>query len=174
MVERLTEKQRRHWRTRLVQPEVSASQDFASLAPAVHRGSTVVFKQLADARDDWRSERYTYGLYGTPTTRELALRIADLEGARASIVVPGGQAAIALVYLAFCQSGSHALVPESAYRPNRELADKLLAGLGIHVATYDPLVGAEIARLIRPNTSLIWCEKEPASIWRSLEDHSTR
>ena len=122
-----------HWRTKLVHPAVAASRDFRSLVPATHRGSTVVFDRVADARDDWQSEGYSYGLYGTPTTRELALRIADLEGARASFVVPGGQAAIALVYFALCRAGDHALVPESAYRPNRELADKLLAGLGIDV-----------------------------------------
>ena len=159
----------RHWRTKLVHPEVVASQDFHSLVPAIHRGSTVLFEHVAQARDDWRGDGYTYGLYGTPTTRELALRVADLEGARASFVVPGGQAAIALVYLAFCRAGDHALVPESAYRPNRDIADALLAGLGIEVEAYDPLAGADIAALIRPNTRLIWCES-PGTITMEVQD----
>ena len=60
----------------------------------MHRGSTVIFDRLTDARDDWRGDGYAYGLYGTPTTRELAIRVAELEGARASFVVPGGQAAV--------------------------------------------------------------------------------
>jgi cystathionine beta-lyase len=158
-----------HWRTKLVHPGVTAPQDFRALVPAVHRGSTVLFDRVADARDDWRGDGYTYGLYGTPTTRELALRVADLEGAKASFVVPGGQAAIALVYLAHCRAGDHALVPENAYRPNRELADKLLAGLGIEVQAYDPLLGAEIATLIRPNTRLIWCES-PGTITMEVQD----
>lgn len=150
---------RPHWRTRLIQPDVEVPQNFVSLAPAVHRGSTVVFKRLADARDDWRGETYTYGLYGMPTARELGLRISDLEGARHTFVVPGGQAAIALVYLSFCKTGSHALVPESAYRPNRELADNLLASLGIEVEPYNPLIGGQIGDLIRTNTALVWCDK---------------
>lgn len=158
-----------HWRTKLVHPIVAASQDFRSLVPAVHRGSTVLFERLADARDEWRGEGYSYGLYGTPTTRELALRVADLEGARASFVVPGGQAAIALVYLAFCRAGDHALLPESAYRPNRELADNLLAGLGIEVEAYDPLIGAGITAHIRPTTRLIWCES-PGTITMEVQD----
>ena len=160
---------RPHWRTRLIQPQVQAPAGFRSLAPAVYRGSTVVFERLADARDEWSADRYTYGLYGTPTTLELAARIAELEGAVGSFVIPGGQAAIALVYLAFCQAGSHALVPESAYRPNRELADTLLAGLGIEVEAYDPLIGADISRLIRANTCLIWCES-PGSITMEVQD----
>lgn len=160
---------RRRWQTRLVQPSIIVPDGFNSLAPAVHRGSTVVFDDLASARDDWRGEQYTYGLYGTPTTRELAKRIADLENAHQTFVTPGGQAAILLVYLAFCRVGSHVLVPESAYGPNRELADELLAGLGIAVEAYDPLTGAGIAERIRPETALIWCES-PGSITMEVQD----
>jgi cystathionine beta-lyase len=160
---------RRDWRTRLIQPDVGAPGGFVSLAPAVHRGSTVVFECLADAQDDWRAGRYTYGLYGTPTVLELGTRIADLESAQHSFVVPGGQAAIVLVYLAFCTAGSHALVPESAYGPNKELGPGLLGGLGISVETYPPTIGADLARLIRPETRLIWCES-PGSITMEVQD----
>lgn len=157
------------WRTRLIQPDVRAPGGFISLVPAVQRGSTVVFERLADAQDDWRSGRYTYGLYGTPTVLELGARIADLEGARHSFVVPGGQAAIVLTYLAFCAAGCHVLVPESAYGPNKELGPGLLQGLGIEVQTYPPSIGGDIAVLIRPETCLIWCES-PGSITMEVQD----
>ncbi len=129
----------------------------------------MVFERLADVRDDWRSGRYTYGLYGTPTVLELGLRIADLEGARHSFVVPGGQAALVLVYLAFCTAGSHVLVPESAYGPNKELGPGLLQGLGISVETYPPMIGGDLAHLIRPETRLVWCES-PGSITMEVQD----
>jgi cystathionine beta-lyase len=146
------------------------SRRFTSLAAVTYRGSTIVFDRLADAVDDWRAAAgYTYGLYGTPTTRELAARVAELEGATHTFVLPGGQAALALVYLAYCRTGDHALLPESAYGPNRQLADGLLAGLGIEVEPYDPLLGRQIERLIRPNTSLIWCES-PGSITMEIQD----
>lgn len=157
------------WQTRLVQPRNFDSSSFRSLAPATYRGSTVIFDRLADAEDDWHGDRYTYGLYGTPTTRELAERIAELEGATRTVVTPGGQAAILLIYLAFCRTGSHALVPESAYGPNRELADDLLPGLGVEVEAYDPMIGAGIASLLRPNTALVWCES-PGSITMEVQD----
>lgn len=160
---------RRNWPLLVVDPRTRAPSGFRSLVPPTHRGSTVIFDRLADARDDWRGQSYTYGLYGTPTTRELALRIAELEGALATFIVPGGQAAILLIYLAYCASGDHALVPESAYRPNRELADTLLKRLGIEVEAYDPLIGADIARLLRPNTRLVWCES-PGSITMEVQD----
>ncbi|MEY9459697.1 cystathionine beta-lyase/cystathionine gamma-synthase [Bradyrhizobium ottawaense] len=160
---------RRDWRTRLIQPDVQAPGGFVSLVPAVHRGSTVVFERLADAQDGWRTGRYTYGLYGTPTVLELGARIADLEGARHSFVVPGGQAAIVLAYLGFCTAGSHVLVPESAYGPNKELGPGLLKGLGISVEAYPPMIGAGLARLIRAETRLIWCES-PGSITMEVQD----
>lgn len=159
-----------HWRTRLIAPGPNAPPGFHSLAPTVHRGSTVVFDRLADAVDDWRqAERYTYGLYGTPTTLELGLRIKALDGGHYCFVAPGGQAAIALVFLAYCRAGSHVLIPGSVYGPTAELAEDLLAGFGVEVERYDPLIGGAIASLIRPETSLVWCES-PGSITMEVQD----
>jgi cystathionine beta-lyase len=159
-----------HWRTALIHADATPPGEFNALVPAVHRGSTVVFTRLAEARDDWRQDAgYTYGLYGTPTTRELGLRIARLEGASHTVLVPGGQAALALVYFSYCTAGSHVLVPESAYGPSLELASGLLSGLGVEVEAYDPLVGAGIAELLRPNTALVWCES-PGSITMDVQD----
>ena len=157
------------WRTRLVQSEVAVPGGFRSLAPAVHRASTTVFERIEDASEDWRPGAYTYGLYGTPTTVELGLRISELERARHTLVVPGGQAALMLVYLSLCRAGSHALLPRSAYGPNRALASDLLAGLGVEVESYDPLIGGGIGALIRPNTALIWCES-PGSVTMEVQD----
>jgi cysteine-S-conjugate beta-lyase len=159
-----------HWRTRLISADIQAPPGFRPLAPAVHRGSTVVFDRLADVSDDWeQKDRYTYGLYGTPTTLELGRRIAALDGARHTFVTPGGLAALALVFFAYCRAGSHVLIPESAYGPMKELAEDLLAGFAIEVERYDPLIGAGIAALIRPHTALIWCES-PGSITMEVQD----
>ena len=112
------------WRTKLLNPSLKARQDYRSLAVPVYRGSTVLFHDQAVVTDDWRQAEYgySYGLYGTPTTLELAARLAELEGASETFIVPGGQAAIALIYFAYCQAGSHALVPHSAYGPNKAMA----------------------------------------------------
>jgi cystathionine beta-lyase len=160
-----------HWRSKLIHPGAHAPANFRSLVTPVHRGSTVVFDRQADVSDDWRQTEngYSYGLYGTPTVLELGARIAEIEGAHHVFVVPGGQAAISLIYLAYCNSGNHALVPITAYGPNRELAGGLLKRLGITVEAYDPLIGAGIARLIRDNTALIWTES-PGSVTMEIQD----
>jgi cystathionine beta-lyase len=160
-----------HWRSKLIHPAAKAPSGFRSLVTPTHRASTVLFGRQADVTDDWRqAERgYSYGLYGSPTVMELGARIAEIEGARHSFVVPGGQAAIALIYLAFCKAGSHALIPVTAYGPNRALADGLLKGLGITVEAYDPLIGAGIADRIRDTTALIWTES-PGSVTMEVQD----
>src|SRR5579863_8594305 len=160
-----------HWRSKLIHPGARAPANFRSLTTPTYRGSTVVFERQADVSDDWRQTEngYTYGLYGTPTVLELGARIAEIEGAHHSFVVPGGQAAISLIYLAFCKTGAHALVPFTAYGPNRELAGGLLRDLGITVEAYDPLIGAGIAQLIRDNTALVWVES-PGSVTMEVQD----
>jgi cystathionine beta-lyase len=160
-----------HWRSKLIHPGAHAPGHFRSLTTPTYRGSTVVFERQADVSDDWRQTEngYTYGLYGTPTVLELGARIAEIEGAHHSFVVPGGQAAISLIYLAFCKTGAHALVPFTAYGPNRELAAGLLRDLGITVEAYDPLIGAGIAKLIRDNTALVWVES-PGSVTMEVQD----
>jgi cystathionine beta-lyase len=160
-----------HWRSKLIHPGAHAPANFRSLATPTYRGSTVVFERQADVSDDWRQTEhgYSYGLYGTPTVLELGARIAEIEGAHHSFVVPGGQAAISLIYLAFCRSGTHALVPITAYGPNRELAGGLLQRLGISVEAYHPLMGAQIAKLIREDTALIWTES-PGSVTMEIQD----
>jgi len=159
------------WRTKLLNPTPHARQDYQSLATPVYRGSTVVFNHQNAVTDDWRQAEngYSYGLYGTPTSLELAARIAGIEGAKETFIVPGGQAAIALIYLSYCQAGSHALVPVSAYGPNKAMAEGLMRGLNVDVEPYDPLIGADIDALIRPNTSLIWCES-PGSVTMEVQD----
>jgi cysteine-S-conjugate beta-lyase len=160
-----------HWRSKLIHSDVRAPTDFRSLNTPTYRASTVVFERQADVSDDWQQTEkgYTYGLYGTPTVLELGGRIAEIEGAHHTFIVPGGQAAISLIYLAFCEAGSHALVPYTAYGPNCELAGLLLKKLGITVDGYDPLIGAGIANLIRENTALIWVES-PGSVTMEVQD----
>ncbi len=159
------------WKTRLLHDEVKVPGGFASMATPVYRGSTVVFPDAASVREGKRPERdgWTYGLYGTPTSVELAGRICAMEGGAGTILVPSGQAAIALVNLALLKSGDHVLLPENAYGPSQRLAREMLLGLGMEVGFYEPMVGEKIQALFRENTRLVWCES-PGSITMEVQD----
>jgi cysteine-S-conjugate beta-lyase len=159
------------WQTRLIHSDAAVPPGYRSLVPPVYRGSTTLFPSASHVDDDWNQHRagYTYGLYGTPTVLELAARVCELEGGERSIVVPGGQAAIALISFALLENGSHMLMPKSVYSPNRKLANTLLSRFGIETTFYDPLVGSGVAGLIRDNTRLIWVES-PGSITMEVQD----
>ncbi|WP_204271826.1 PLP-dependent transferase, partial [Escherichia coli] len=60
-------------------------------------------------------------------------------------------------------------VPDSAYDPTRSLANGLLARMGVETSYYDPLIGAGIAALCRPNTRLVLLES-PGSLTFEVQD----
>lgn len=161
----------KHWKTKLIHSDVQVPQGFRSLAVPVYRGSTTLFPDAAAVTDDWDQydAGYTYGLFGTPTTLELAGRICELEQGYRTIITPGGQGAISLVHLALLRAGDHILVPQSIYGPNRKFANDVLRRFGVEPSFYPPGVGSEIAKLIRANTRLIWCES-PGSITMEVQD----
>jgi cystathionine beta-lyase len=159
------------WKTKLIHSDATIPAGYASLVTPVYRGSTTVFPNVAAMTDDWRQHEvgYTYGLYGTPTALELAARIAELEHGHRTFLTPGGQSAIALVWLALTGAGDHALVPDSVYGPNRALARRLARRFGVEVDFYPPTIGAGIDAYLRPNTTLVWCES-PGSVTMEVQD----
>jgi len=161
----------RSWKTRLIHSETSVPEGFASLVTPVYRASTTVFPNAAAANDTWRQHEvgYTYGLYGTPTVLELGARIAELEGGFRTFIVPGGQSALALINFAFLSAGDHVLIPDNIYSPHRELGRTLLKRLGVDCEFYPPLIGADVAALMRDTTRLVWCES-PGSITMEVQD----
>lgn len=159
------------WLTRLLHSNTRVPEGYRSLAVPTYRGSTTLFASAAAVTDRWDQERagYTYGLYGTPTSLELAARICELEGGEYTFIVPGGQAAISLIDFALLRAGDHVLVPQSVYQPNRRLSSALLSRFGVRATFYDPLIGARIADLIEDETRLIWTES-PGSVTMEVQD----
>jgi cysteine-S-conjugate beta-lyase len=137
---------------------------FRTPSPEIRRTSTVLFDSIASLRAALRGWRAgdrgysTYGTHGTPTTAELERLLLAGEGGAGVELTSSGLGAIALAMLAVLRAGDHLLVTDAAYGPAREQCSDLLAGLGVDVEFYDPLVGGDIAALIRPATKLIWLE----------------
>jgi len=162
---------KKDWTTKLIHSDARVPEGFRSLATPVYRGSTTLFSDAADVDDSWDQYEvgYTYGLYGTPTTLELAQRICELEGGFRTLITPGGQCAISTINFAFLKSGDHILVPESVYGPNRKLTTFVLRRFGVESTFYPPAIGREIESLLKPNTRMVWCES-PGSITMEVQD----
>jgi cysteine-S-conjugate beta-lyase len=140
--------------------------------PPVWRASTILYDNVADlkARGHATHDRLYYGRRGTPTVWALADALTAMEpGAEGTLLYPSGVAANSAGLLALLSPGDHLLMVDSAYEPTRAFCDGMLARLGVETTYYDPLVGAEIAALIRPETKLIFLES-PGSLTFEVQD----
>jgi cystathionine beta-lyase len=151
-------------------PEVLTN-GFDPLGVGVHRASTIVFKDAAAyaSRAERGRDGYSYGLYGTPTTRTLEAKLTGLEGGAWTFLTPSGQAANALAVLPFLAAGDHILIADTAYPPMRDLAETDLRRLGVDVEFFDPLSVNDVGSKMRKTTRIVWCESPGSTTMEILD-----
>lgn len=135
--------------------------------PPVERASTYLFPTYDDYIDGGR--KITYGRLGGPTHRALEETITTLEGGVATRLAPSGLQAVNAALLAFVSAGDRILMTDSAYDPTRKFCERFLARFGVETAFYDPLIGADIAGLMTPNTRVVFAES-PGSLTFETQD----
>jgi len=140
---------------------------FGFVNTPVYRGSTVLFKTLADL--EAQSQAYLYGRAGNPTTESVERVVTELEGAYRTKLVPSGLAAITVALMACLKSGDDVLITDSAYEPGRKFADGFLERMGVSVRFYDPRIGAGLTALMQPNTRAVLAES-PGSLTFEIQD----
>ncbi|WLV37624.1 cystathionine beta-lyase [Morganella morganii] len=153
--------------TRLTQSGRNPALQHGFVNTPVYRGSTVVFPTY-DALINRRAE-FHYGTDGTPTIAALENAWSELTGAAGTVLSPSGLGAVTLALLTTLKSGDHLLMTDSVYHPTRQLCGGLLAKMGITTTYYDPLIGAGIESLIRPETTVIFLES-PGSQTFEVQD----
>jgi cysteine-S-conjugate beta-lyase len=137
--------------------------------PPVYRASTILYPSVEAFEAPRQLRGVYYGRGGVPTTFALEDAIARLEGAAGTVVTGSGKTAIAQALLSFLQAGDHLLMVDTAYAPTRQLCDRVLSRFGVEVTFYDPLIGADIERLLRPNTRVVFMES-PGSLTFEIQD----
>lgn len=145
--------------TKLVTAGRSPEAHSGIVNPPVYHASTVLFPTVAKLRESIRKpfEGVYYGRIGTPASFAFEQAITELEGGHRAISVSSGLAAITITLLATLKASDHLLMVDTVYNPTRKFCD-VLSNLGIEVTYYDPLIGAGIASLIKPNTKVIYLE----------------
>jgi len=126
--------------------------------PPVYHASTVLYATAADLVA--HRAPYQYGRRGTPTSEALEDALRELEGPACAGVslLPSGAAAVSTALLSVLSAGDHLLITDSVYRPTRNFADTILKRFGVETTYYDPLIGADIATLFKPNTRAVFVE----------------
>lgn len=133
----------------------------------VYRGSTVLYPTLESL--EAKSQPYTYGRRGTPTVCALQDALTQIAGGADTKLTASGYQAVTTALLAFVETGDHILISDTVYEPTRQFCDYLLKRIGVETQYYDPLIGAGIAALIRPNTRLVYAES-PGSQTFEMQD----
>lgn len=142
--------------TRLTQLGRDPSTQCGFVNGPIYRGSTVLFKTVADLEHS--RARFVYGTFGSPTIENLENAWTEITGAAGTVLSPSGLGAVALALMTTLKSGDHLLMPDSVYRPTRELCESFLHKFGIEVTYYDPMLSGGIRKLFKPNTSTLFLE----------------
>lgn len=137
--------------------------------PPVYHASTLLYRSADDLLAG--RGRYQYGRRGTPTSEALQQAMAEIEGPACAGValVPSGLNAVSMAILSVVGAGDHILVSDSVYEPTRIYCDSVLKRLDVETTYYDPLIGAGIAALCKPNTRLVFLES-PGSLTFEMQD----
>jgi cystathionine beta-lyase len=144
--------------TRLVHSGRDSQAYFGFVNPPVYHASTVLYPTAEDQVA--HRARYQYGRRGTPTTEALEDSLVAIEGDGCAGVslMPSGLNAIATALLSVAGAGDHILVTDSVYRPTRNFCDGLFKRMGVETTYYDPLIGADIGKLFKSNTKVVFVE----------------
>ncbi len=146
---------------------------FGIVNPPVYHASTVTFPTVAEMEAIGKQpfDAVYYGRHGTPTTFALQDAMAELDGGqgRRGIACGSGVAALNAAIAAFVETGDHLLVTDSAYEPTRRFCDQFLKKFGVETTYYDPMIGAGITALLRPNTKAVVVEA-PGSLTFEVQD----
>ncbi|WP_201860316.1 cystathionine beta-lyase [Microvirga soli] len=143
-------------RTRLVHAGREPFEQHGFVNTPIYRGSTVLYPTTDDLLH--RRGRYSYGTKGTPTTNSLEIAWTELTGAAGTVLAPSGLAAVTVALMSCLKAGDHLLMTDSVYLPTRHFCNGILKKFGVETTYYDPLIGAGIEALLRPNTTAVFTE----------------
>ncbi|WP_241150159.1 cystathionine beta-lyase [Pseudomonas sp. 2995-1] len=135
----------------------------------VYRSSTFIWPDTStltnhlQQADDPHYRGHIYGRNGNPTTAAFEDAVAELEGGFRGLIMPSGLAAIVGAVLAVARAGDHILVTDNCYWHARQVFDQILPRYGIQASYFAPMLGADIASLLRPNTRLVYAEAPGSS-----------
>ncbi|MEN3157100.1 PLP-dependent transferase [Alkalimonas sp. NCh-2] len=134
--------------------------EHGSLATPLYQSSTFIFDNAEQGAARFAGEEggYIYTRLGNPTTRELELKIAALEGMEDGAATATGMAAVSAATLTFLQQGDHMICSKAVYGCSFALFSHQFARYGIEVSFVDMTDHAAVQAALRPNTKLLFAE----------------
>src|SRR5580704_6310954 len=142
-------------------PEVQLPPGNRPLVAPIYQSVKFEFETAEETERFLHGERggFFYSRSSNPTTRQLELLLAELQGRTDCLVTASGVGAIAQTLLALTKQGDHVVCFVETYNPTRYLIRRLLGRFGVShtMLSIEDLAGVERA-LQTPNTRLVFFE----------------
>ena len=142
-------------------PPVELAADNHAVVAPIYQSVKFEFDTLAETERYLRGERpgFFYTRASNPTTRQLELLLAELQGREECLVTASGVGAVAQTLLALTKQGDHILCFVETYNPTRYLVRRLLGRFGVThtMLSIEDVAGIERALAAHP-TRLVWFE----------------
>jgi cystathionine beta-lyase/cystathionine gamma-synthase len=130
-------------------PAVELAADNRSVVPPIYQSVKFEFDSLDETERFFRGERpgFFYTRASNPTTRQLELLLAELQGREECLVCSSGVGAISQTLLALTKQGDHVLCFIETYGPTRYVIRRMLARFGVShtMLSIEDTAGAEKA-----------------------------
>jgi cystathionine beta-lyase/cystathionine gamma-synthase len=153
-------KQRTGSSTRAIHAGERRDPQTGAITTPIYQTSNFAFsstqKLLAYNRGE--SDAYIYTRYGNPTLKAVETKIAALEDGDDAAVFASGMAAITTAILPFVEQGDHIVASRDIYGGTFNFLNTILPRFGITTSFVDATDTRTIAKAIRSNTKLLFCE----------------
>lgn len=135
-------------------------QPYGALSTPLYQTSTFVFDNAEQGAARFAGDEagYIYTRLGNPTTRELELKVAALEGMADAAATATGMGAVAAATMAFLQHGDHLVATNTLYGCSFALFSHQFSRYGIEVSFVDMTDHAAVRAAIKLNTKMLFAE----------------
>ena len=132
----------------------------ASLTVPIYETSTFVFESAADveAYAAGTKPAYLYSRYENPTVVAVETKIAEIDGAEASLVFASGMAAISTAIFGLLEAGDEVVCCAAIYGGTFHVLTGLAARFGVTTRFASLEEFRQPAALIGPKTKMVWFE----------------
>jgi cystathionine beta-lyase/cystathionine gamma-synthase len=141
-------------------PSVELAPDNHPLVAPIYQSVKFEFDTLEETERYLRGERpgFYYQRSSNPTTRQLELLLAELQGREDCLVTASGVGAVSQALLALTSQGDHVLCFIESYNPTRYLIRRVLGRFGVEhtLLSIEDLAGVERTLASRPTRLVIF------------------
>jgi cystathionine beta-lyase/cystathionine gamma-synthase len=141
-------------------PLIDLPADNRPLVQPVYQNVKFEFDTIEEAARFMRGERggFYYSRLSNPTTRQLELALAKLQGRDDALSCGSGVAAVATTLAALVSASDHVLMFAETYNPTRQIVRRLLARYGVRhtMLSIDDLAGIERVLAATPTRLVVF------------------